>query len=308
MDINQIRNQVQSLRGVNILKLSSRAITESFTSATTLHRELAAISASNASSSWDCTALHEELNEIEKGWHGSIQQIIAENSKLATDRQKLVLVGENLAKTAKAYRTQLTETYRKHQTLTTLFETAQRRGRGWYSIAEKRGKQNESFNHQIDVSCAALEMIAEQLVNVQSGKDRNNVIGEALKNLAEKYHADTTRLARALVETKYPEAAAKPEIKKKLDEAKTADDVLRIRKEIEAPEAPVVPAAPVTEGKTAPVALNEGKPAEAKPSEAKPAPITENVTAIKGDIISVGGLTMEQAVGVSRRLATAPSK
>jgi hypothetical protein len=291
MDINETRHAVGTLRSVDILTASPRVVAESFSQATALHRSLSETQAANAGLAWDCGQLHEELTGIEKKWTESIQAIREENSRLRADREKLVLVAETITKTARLYRTQLAETVQKRNATAKLYETVAQRGRGWQSVAVKRGQKVAELEHQVLVSCTAIDMLAEQLVNAESGENRKTVVGIALANLAEMYHVDTAKLARTIATLRYPTEVAKPEIKEKLAAAKTWAQVLTLITEWDKSAAPVTPAA---------IAPSS---AEITPAAAKPAAtVQEGITAVRVEQLG-HQLSFEQAVGIARRLS-----
>jgi hypothetical protein len=311
MDLNQIRSAVQALRSVDILTASSRVVAESFSQATALHRQLSEFQATAPTTSWDCTTLHEEINTIEKAWTGSIQSIREENTRLKADREKLVVVAENMAKTARLYRTQLSETVQKRNAASKLYEQVAQRGRGWQKIAVHRGQKAVDLEHQAKVACAAIDMLAEQLVKVENGDDRTTTVAMAMDALAEQYHIDTTKLARTIAELKFPQEVAKPEITEKLNKARTADEVLAVIAEMEKaanPTPPVPPdngaPAPVQESQKSPT-TSTTTPAIAAPGAAASAE-SQDVTVQLGEALG-HQLSFEQAVSITRRLSGAKS-
>jgi len=315
MDLNEIRAAASSLKSVDILTASPRVVAESFTQATTLHRKLSEMQAANPGSAWDCTQLHDDLNATEKKWTESIQAIREENIRLRADRDKLVLVADNIVKTARLYRTQLTENVQKRNATVKLYEAVCTRGRGWQSIAVKRGAKVTELEHQIQVACKGIDMLAEQLVAAENGDNRNTPLSKSMDELAEMYHVDTTKLARCIVGLKHPEASVKPEIKERLDKAKTADEVVGILNELNK-AAGIAPQNPLQEGKTAPTAaaatttpapkpLNESAAASAPTSPAaeaapKAEPVQEGITAVPNEALG-HQLSFEQAVSIVRR-------
>lgn len=313
MNIDTLRTQIGALKSVDMLASSQRTIADSFSAAVAIHRQISEAQAANPGISWDCTKLHEELSDIEKSWFASVQNLKESNTKLKENQEKLLLVSENLAKTGKLFRTQLSESYKRQTKLTELFEIATRRGRGWYKIAEQRNTVVEKKNHHIDVVCGALDINTQKLVNVESGKDRSNAVGQALESLAKKYHKDTTALARALVEVKFPEKSKEEVFQKKLDEAKTAEEVLEIRNEIEGkPKGSKVPVteaakikgkAPTVKSSSEPVKITEAAKSTETSDAKKAVVITEGVTVIRGDAIGFSGLGLDQAVGIAQRLS-----
>jgi hypothetical protein len=311
MDINQIRASIGSLRSVDILKANPRTVAESFTQATMLHRQVAEALAAAPNLSWDAHQLHEEISNVEKGWTESMQRTLQENIRLLSDRSKLVVIAENMTKTARLYRKQLTEVTQKRNATAQLYEAVSARGRGWQTIASRRGAKNSELEHQCQVASRAIDMLAEQVVTLEKGVP-DKVQEDALNQLAIMYHGDTTKLARENFSLKYPEDAAKPEIKEKLEKATTVEDIVKIATDlgkIQPPPAAPAPAAagttpnkPVQEGKTAPAAPIQESAASASPN-APAAPVQEGVSVIVGEQFG-HQLSFEQAVAVTRRLST----
>jgi hypothetical protein len=323
MDLHEIRTAAGSLRSVDILTASPRIVAESFTHATILHRQLSEFQAANPGSAWDCTQLHEELTAIESKWTTSIQAIREENTRLKSDRDKLVLVADNMTKIARLYRTQLVETVQKRNATVKLYEAVCARGRGWQSIAVKRGAKVQELEHQVQVACRGIDMLAEQLVATENGDNREAPLSKAIDELAEMYHVDTTKLSRRIAELKHPVDCAKPEIKERLEKCKTAEEVLGILNELDkaagaTPEKPIQESKPAAPAAVAPVTIPAPAAvpaAAAKPiqesaastptspaTEAAPKaePVIEGITAVPSEAIG-HELSMEQAIQVVRR-------
>lgn len=312
MDLTEIRAAAGNLRNVNVITASPRVVAESFTQATILHRQLSEHQAANPGSAWDCTQLHEELTSIESKWTSSIQAIHEENTRLKTDHQKLVLVAESMTKIARTYRAQLVETVKKRNATATLYEAVCTRGRGWQSVAVKRGAKLNTLEHQVQVACRGIDMLAEQLVATENGDIRTTPISKSLDELAEMYHADTTKLARKVAELKYPAKCAEPQIKESLTKAKTAADVLTILNKLDEAAGVKPPTAPAKTGDTAPApaaAAPVTESAASKPTSpaagtAAPvvpaAPVSEGITVSLNEELG-HQLSFEQAISVIRR-------
>lgn len=273
MDIKTIRSDIGSLRSVNLAEAAPGVITESFERLTDLHKEITEAQAADPKSSYDCSRLHRELDQLEEAWNTTIMQPRVEVKRLTEDRQKLVNLAGSAVKTAKFYRTQLTETVRKAQSTHKLYEEVATRGRGWKSLADKRLALIEKHEHKLAVATTALDKLVEGL---KSGKGLH--VAPIVAKLQEAHDKDILRLSKALVEARHKDKLNDDQ-KKQLTEAKTVDEVATLNEAIEKPvaasAAPVAaPAAPVvtapavlaqtaaiksiTEGMPAPLVINAG--------------------------------------------------
>jgi hypothetical protein len=304
MEIKDIRVQLESIKGQDPMKLGATALAEGFSRMQDLHRAVSTLQAADQTAAWDCKRIHEEIETIEKLWDSKLDETKKSAVKLAEDKKKLIVVNEAAVKLAKLYRATLEDQVKKSNGRQKLYEEICKRGRGWKDIAERRGLVQENTEFKLAISTTANDMIADKykLLN-----EKFEVTTSALDLLTERYHEDTTKLGKALLELQYPEKIKAPAIQEKLNEATTAAQVLQIRLEIEDPEA-AKKAASKVESTPAKAAgkLVENKNVAKDPPNSSPSSkgiIVEN-TDWDGN-----RLNLDETLAVTRRLCqTTPAK
>lgn len=272
--LKDIRESVSSLRTLNPAA-SPTAMMEGFNRIAELHRQVAEAQVTDPKVGWDCSRLHEELNQIEKNWVAAIEKPKQEVARLSEDRKKLLAVAEATAEAAKVYRKVLTETVAKASKKSNLFEQMLKRGQGWQQAHTGLSKKVATLEHDQKVKMAALEIIAEKFTALKAEHAK----------LQETYHADTTKLARKVVEQRHADKIT-AEVKKQLAECKTATEVLKLQETI-APE--VKAEEPKAETVVTPVATDDAAKTEEKKDvtteSKKPAPtsVTEGLYVVRAD-------------------------
>lgn len=291
MDINIIRQGVAALRSVAILEAAPPVVANSYAQLAILHRQLAEAQVASPNLAWDCTSLHRELDLIESQWADAIKQLKAEVAQLRDDKAKLVTIAESSVRTAKLYRAQLSETVQKRNKAVKIFEDSARRGRGWQDVATKRAAELEKVEHQVQVACEAVNILATRLVAAENSSNAASVEEhkQALKELAARYHTETTKLARRLVQLQYADKLDE-DTKRKLAEAKKAEDVLAIKRQLAGPKKASVSEAGSKKAATEPTPVAEIRP-------------TTEVVAFQSESISGHSLSVDQAVGMVQRMS-----
>ncbi len=235
MDIKTITESLNALRTVDASKLDPRRLAEGLHQMDSLHQEVAAFVAANPTQGWNGTKLHESLSSLEKSWTESAAAPAANVLKLNERQARLGKILEQVAATGLKYRTQLSEAFKKLTHGKKLTEEVARRGQTW----RKRALQAE----------ASLAIVEK----------RFNLSCVALDEFTARYHADTTKLGRKLLQQEHAAKLTDPAILKRVNEATTLAQLTEIKNEI-APPAKTEAKKPITEAKvvadkgTAPVA------------------------------------------------------
>jgi hypothetical protein len=301
--LGEIRESILSLKGSKPSDMSPSQISEAFNRADNLHREISAAQAEDRSIDWDAKKLHEELSAIEKGLTEAVEAPRKANIQLVKDQTSLVAVNTKLAAYAKQLHESLGKTAQKFVSRGTLLSEAVKRGKSYYKLSETLKGKMATLENRYEVATSALDILAERYKGLNKDVD---VKGKALTLMAERYHADTTRLSRTLVEMQLGEKLT-DEIRKKLDECKTSKDVLALQESMTPAEAnetkpEATPKATKVE-KTEEVkeVVAESKKEGAAPKDGKPATEISKYSVMEFTRPKIGSL--DESMALVRRLA-----
>lgn len=289
MNINEIKSRVTALRGINPAG-SPQRFAESMSEVERLHQEVAVYVSEDSKRSWDGQKLHKELDTIQENWSRTAQAPAIQAKRLTENNNKLMRVIAATAKTGVLYKTKLGESTVRLQKTTKLVETLTTRGQGWRDLAESRKVKLQAQTKHFDTACEALDLMTER------------------------YHTDTTELARRVIVLEFGAKAQTPEIQKSLKEATRMRHIAAIRETLEGKPAttdgtpaPAAPAAPATPAPTTPAATQEGQTVP-KPGAAAPAvvPVTEAKVTLTSSVRDPRDLN--ESVQMVQRLSSTTAK
>jgi hypothetical protein len=192
--LNQIRESITTLKQIKASSLEPAQLAEHLNKMAELHRATAAAVAEDAKASWDGNRIHEELNLLE-------QAFVAAAKAPAVNLQKIQEREQKTLQTMKAV-----------VDLGTKFRT----------------KFAESTKALTGAKSDRCQLAESKMSKLQSQYD---LATDGLDLMTERYHADTSELARRLmvVEMKIEDKA----ILDRLNEAKTVKQLTAIREELE---------------------------------------------------------------------------
>lgn len=280
MDIKQIRERLEVLRGVDATKLSPQRFAEGMTQFAELHREVSRLVGENPALQWDGSQLHEELTSQETSWAKHISDTKQSAATLRENGARLVKVATAVATTALTYKQRLSDAVNKVTRLTKLVEALTKRGQGWKRRSESVSAQLSALREDYQLATDGLDL------------------------LASKYNTDMVRVGRRLLELEFAEKVSSPDVSKLLKEAKHPDDLVRIREQHLSPKKPATPAA--NGNQPAPVETpSASTPAAPAVTEARAAAPVANVVAEGQSTAEVRGPIncMHESVGIARRLS-----
>jgi hypothetical protein len=295
MDLKEIKERLNALRGSDVSKLSPSRFAEGMSHMNELHNHVACYVAENAKSSWDGNKLHDEISSLEDSWSKSAQAPQVAANKLREDNVKLLKVASAVVRTAETYRGKLGEACKKHQSNVELIEELTKRGRGWKARAES-----------LEAKYAALSESYE-------------LATDGLDEFVTKYNTDLTRAVKKVITLEFKEKAQTPEIQKLLKEAKVPQDLVAIREMLE-PEAEKPADAPVEGAKVDDASKPEEKKTDAaptteskistpaKPGAESPKSVKEGKEEPKIEEEPVYASSFMESVKIARRLSAATAK
>lgn len=260
MNINEIKSRITALRGVNPAG-SPQRFAESMSEVERLHQEVAVYVSEDNKRSWDGQKLHKELDTIQEAWSRTAQAPAIQAKRLTENNTKLMRVIAATAKTGVLYKTKLGESVQQLKKTSKLVETLTVRGQGWRDLAESRKAKLQATQKHFDTSCEALDIMTER------------------------YHADTTDLARRVIVLEFGAKAQTPEIQKALKEATRMRHIASIRETLEGKPA-------TTEGTPAPAA---GTPAPAAAPATTPAATQESQNSPKPGAAAPAAAPVQEA-------------
>ena len=282
-NIQEVKTRIATYKGSR--PSDARAYAEGVAQMADLHQQVANYVAEDAKRNWEGTKLHQEIEAIEKAWAESQAAPAKTAAKLREDRNKVLHVCKNLVETALKYKNALAEQFKSQAATQSVIEELTTNGTGWMELANKRKAQRDFIAKKYQVAC------------------------EALMLMSNRYKEDMTIVGRHALNLEFKEAlAAKPELQKSLNEARTPQDILAIREQLEGkqPESADATNSPAT-GKAAPAATTESKPAPAAA-----APVTENkpsaaANAIVEEVVR-NPRSISEASEIVKRLSLASAK
>jgi hypothetical protein len=249
-----------------------------------LHQQVANYVAEDAKRNYEGTKLHQEIEAIERAWTEGQAAPAKSAAKLREDRNKVLHVCKNLVETALKYKNALTEQYKSNAAVQAVVEELTTNGTGWMDLANKRKAQRDYIAKKYQVAC------------------------EALTIMANRYKEDMTIVGRHALNLEFKEAlTAKPDLQKSLNEARTPQDILAIREQLEGKQpASAAAANPAT---------NEQKPnADATGSNPAPAAalVKENKSTAAANAVvedvSRNPRGISESAEIVRRLSLASAK
>ena len=263
MNMTQVRESIPTLRSFNPSNATPAQLSEGFARITECHRALAVESA-DATKSWDCSRLHEELDKIEEAWTKEITAPKVEVARLTESNKRLVAVTEAAVKTVKQYRGQLTETVKTNKRMRSMLESLVGKVRGWDKVCKSRDGKITKLSEGLDVTTEALDILVSKYKNSVAKNSKlaedNETLKEALAQLTEEYHKATTSLGSKLIVAKYPEESKDAKVNESLKAAKSLKDLNVIKESI----------------KTARKSNTAGKLEESKTTEQKVEKVTKS--------------------------------
>lgn len=208
MELKDIKPRIAQLESLDPSRLDPQRFAESVAQVEELHQAIAE-SATDPKQSWEAAKLHKALDRVSAKLSETVQAPSVRAKKLTESNVKLMKVINAVASTAVTYKKQLGEALKGKTTQTKLVEELTRRGQGWQKLAEQRKEKYTQLGGDFDTSCEALDIMAQR------------------------YHEDTTELARRLIVLEFKEAAQAPEIQKALKEATRLRHIAAIREKLE---------------------------------------------------------------------------
>jgi hypothetical protein len=290
MTIQDIRNRIAALKGVDTSKLQPREFAEGVAQMGSLHQDVANYVAEDMKRSYEGTKLHQEVESIEQAWADSQAAPAKTAAKLKEDRNKVLHVCKSVVETALKYKKVIAEQLKTQASHEKLIEELTTNGTGWMDLANKRKEQRDFVAKKYQVAC------------------------EALMLMSQRYKDDLTTVGRHALNLEFKEALeAKPELQKALQEAKLPQDILAIREQLEGkPEetpAAETPANPEAAKEETPDAVKESKPATAaaaQVTESKPSAAAEPVT--EEEETPRNPKMISEAAEIAKRLSLASAK
>ncbi len=230
MTIQEIKSRIGALSGFKVPADPSR-FAEGMSEMSQLHQEIANFVAEDAKRSWQGQQLHDELKRVEAAWSESALAPVKQATKVNESYRKVLKVTKAIGEAAVGFKKKLSEALSQNAEAAKLVEDLTERGQAWMARAEKLQEQVKTTEHNLDVACEALDIIAAR------------------------YNEDLTEVGKRLIVVEFAEKAQAADIQKALKEAKLPKHVVAIREKLE----------PKAEAK------ETGKEAETKAETPKPA-------------------------------------
>lgn len=286
-NIQEVKSRITAYRGSR--PSDARAYAEGVAQMADLHQQVANYVAEDAKRNYEGTKLHQEIEAIEKAWAESQAAPAKTAAKLREDRNKVLHVCKNLVETALKYKNALAEQFKSQAAAKSIIEELTTNGTGWMDLANKRKAQRDFISKKYQVAC------------------------EALMIMSNRYKEDMTIVGRHALNLEFKEAlAAKPDLQKSLNEAKTPQDILAIREQLEGkqPESATTTNSPATGGQKS--GQSAPSTTESKPAPAAAAPVTENrpsaaANAVVEEVVR-NPRNISEASEIVRRLSLASAK
>lgn len=219
---------------------NAQAFAEGVAQMAELHQQVANYVAEDAKRNYEGMKLHRDIEAIETAWAENQAAPVKTAAKLREDRNKVLHVCKNLVETALKYKTALSEQLKSAASVKAVVEELTTNGTGWMELANKRRDQRDFIAKKYQVAC------------------------ESLMIMANRYKEDLTIVGRHALNLEFKETlTAKPDLQKSLNEAKTPQDILAIREQLEGKK---------PEASTEPNPANPEQKPEAAAPESKPAP------------------------------------
>lgn len=246
INIQEVKARITSFKGSK--PSDARSYAEGVAQLANLHQQVAEYVAEDAKRNYEGTKLHQEIESIEKAWADNQAAPAKTAARLREDRNKVLHVCKNLVETALKYKSALAEAFKSQAATQAVIEELTTNGTGWMELAGKRKAQRDFIAKKYQVAC------------------------EALMLMSNRYKEDMTIVGRHALNLEFKEAlSAKPDLQKSLTEAKSPQDILAIREQLEGRSETPATSSPATgsEGKNAPTV-------ESKSAKPVAAPVTEN--------------------------------
>jgi len=215
MELKDIKSRIAMIEALDTSKLNPQRFAESVTQVEELHQQIAECAAGDPKLSWEAQKMHNSLDRVSARLSETVKAPTVRAQKLAENNLKLMKVVNAVASTALTYKKRLGETAKAKGTQTKLVEELTRRGQGWQKLAEQRKGKFVQLQEDFDESCSALDIMAQR------------------------YHEDTTELARRLMVLEFKEKTQTPAIQKALKEATRLRHIALIRESLEGKKAAV---------------------------------------------------------------------
>lgn len=208
MQINEIKSRLAALKGVKPSELTAQRFAESMAEVESLHQATAQMVKEDVTTSYEATRISGQLDTIAENLQKAAAAPAQQAKKLQENNQQLMKVVAATAKTGITYKTKLSEATKELGSSKKLNEELTRKGKAWYQIAEDRKQKLHKVAEDFDVACEALDIITDR------------------------YHADTTELALAVVEMQFRDKLT-PELREELRTATRMKHVLAVREKLE---------------------------------------------------------------------------
>jgi methyl-accepting chemotaxis protein len=247
VEIKDITLRLESLKTVDPSTLAPSQFAESLTALDNMHVDVAGYLAENPKASWEVQKLHTSISEVESRFSKAALAPRDEVKRLLDNQTKLLRVIKAVAQEALKYKARLGDTTKQLDEQTALTEEIARRGNGWKT------------------RCGEAEILAKDSTDKLNEQEfQLDVSSEAVDQLAEIYNSDVTDLGRRVLEHEHADKLKeKPELAKRLAEAKKYQEVLAIREELEGKKPAATPTDPPVEGTPATPPAAEASPAAA---------------------------------------------
>lgn len=212
MHINEIRSRMAALKGIDVKTLTAQKFAESMTEVESLHQATAQLVQEDATQAYSASRVSGELDRISETLQKAAAAPAQQARKLQESNTKLMKVVAATAQTGITYKTKLAESTKKLTETKKLNEELLRKGKAWCKVAEDRKQKLLVVTEDFDTATEALDIMTER------------------------YHADTTELARAHVETVFADKLT-PELKEELKNATRLRHVVAVREKLEGKKA-----------------------------------------------------------------------
>jgi len=282
MNLNEIKSQIVTLRGLEPSKLKPTQFAEGMSQLATLHQEVANFVAEDAKRSWNGQQLHDEIKAIENTWAETQLAPGKRAEKLHEHNTKLMQVVKAVAQAGLSLKSKLGESLKQANRQSALLNEVVERGQAWRQ--QSKIMEGEATKY----------------------RRRFMMASEALQQLATKYKADVTELGKRVIQLEFAEKASTPDIQKMLTEATKPKDLVTIRGVLEgkiSPETAQAAKGGPANKQAAAQPVAENKPSGTPPKGSPTAPVSEGVTIISSKPTDPRGLT--EAVGMVTRLSKA---
>ncbi len=303
MNINELRVGVAALGRFDPLAASATELAEAFASINRLGNEATALAVSTPGLAYEVGRTGKSLEETAAAWHSKISGLVSENAALRKTTAAQSSVLNETVRVAAGYRKQLASTAERLGRVRGLFTEANNSARSWQARSVKAIAEGSVREQELQVTCDALQILAERHVALERGQVADAPVTEAVRDLAARLVAEqrsSLTWAKRAFSLQY--ASATPEQLAKLGECKTAADVQKLEESMK--PAAGTPAA----GKPA---INESQPAGSQPAAAAPSgqQVSESVVEQGSTGLSdMHSLTMAEAIAIVRRTQSPSTK